>query len=38
MKEQISLKQASQELQKVKQIDEKNPVVIDLIENIEFAQ
>lgn len=37
-KEQISLKQASQELQKVKQIDEKNPVVIDLIENIEFAQ
>lgn len=37
-KEQISLKQASQELQKVKQIDQKNPVVIDLIENIEFAQ
>lgn len=35
--EKISLSQALQELQKVKQIDEKNPVVIDLIERIEIA-
>ncbi len=32
------MKQVSQELQKLKEIDEKNQVVIDLIENIEFAQ
>lgn len=38
VKEQISLKQALQELQKVKEIDEKNPVVIDMSENIEVAQ
>lgn len=37
-KEQISFSQAAQELQIVKQIDEKNPVVVDLIERIEFSQ
>lgn len=37
-KEQISFAQASQDLQKVKQIDDKNPVVIDLIERVEFSK
>lgn len=37
-KEEISLKQAAHELQKVKQIDDKNPIVIDLIEKVEFGQ
>ncbi len=37
-KEEISFKQAAQELQKVKQIDDKNPIVIDLIEGVDFGQ
>lgn len=36
--EQISLAIALRELQKIKQIDNQNPIVIDLIERIEFNQ
>ncbi len=36
--EKISLSQALQELQKIQQIDAKNPIVTDLIERIEIAQ
>lgn len=38
VKEEISLQKALQELLKVKQIDEKNPILLDLIDNIEIAQ
>ncbi|MCC5601290.1 peptidase M, neutral zinc metallopeptidase site [Nostoc favosum] len=36
--EQISLATALRELQKIKQIDNQNPIVIDLIQRIEFNQ
>lgn len=37
-KEQISFSYALQELQAIKQIDEKNPVVLNLIEKVEFSK
>ncbi len=37
-KEQISFIQALQELQEVKRIDAQNPVVLDLIERVEFSK
>jgi len=37
-KEEISLQQALKELQKVKQIDEENSILLDLINQIEIAQ
>lgn len=36
--EQISTEKALQELQQIKQIDERNPVVLDLIERVELSQ
>lgn len=36
--EQISVNQAAQKLEVVKQIDEKNPVVLDLIEKVQVSQ
>jgi len=36
--EKMSFSQALQELQKIKQIDDKNPIVSDLVENIEISQ
>lgn len=36
--EQISLEKALRELQEIKKIDEHNPIVKDLIENVEVAQ